>query len=276
MTFLLTDQYKGQIIHAVQYNTDRRTLIEITLPLRLLSSLIFSRMYLFTPHLSEKLGGELNTGQKDDDKKYHSRGNRVCSSLLLVLGDPGVDGLRVVLHHLSDESLLRQLLEGLPGQRAPHLEPLGHDGRRDQLVGGHLLQQLVVGGLVEEHQVVELVPGLSLGPLLLLGLAAASSLLLLGRLGRGLRRLSVLLSTLKSLTEKIGKNLANLTNFAQQKSKLVCYILSLSHTITKVSAKKLNYELNMQKLLQKNCCLTISDDCQTGKGRKKGEEGAAV
>ncbi len=47
--------------------------------------------------------------------------------------------------------------------------------------------------LVEEDQVVELVPGLSLGPLLLLGLAAAAPLLLL----RGLRGgLGVLLGIL--------------------------------------------------------------------------------
>ena len=39
--------------------------------------------------------------------------------------------------------------------------------------------------LVKENQVIQLVPGLSLGPLLLLGLAA-TSLLLLGSLGRGL------------------------------------------------------------------------------------------
>ena len=79
-----------------------------------------------------------------------------------------------------------------------HLQPLGDDGGCDELVGGDLLVQLVVGALVKQHQVVQLVPenklesrersdfmrgrpGLSLGPLLLLGLAA-SSLLLLGGL----------------------------------------------------------------------------------------------
>ena len=115
--------------------------------------------------------------------------------VVLVLGDPGVDELCPVLHHLADQTLLAELVQRLPGQRAAHLEPLAHDGRRDQLVGGHLLQQLVVGGLVEEDQVVELVPGLSLGPLLLLGLAAAGSLLL--GLGRGLRGLGVLLGSLE-------------------------------------------------------------------------------
>ena len=115
--------------------------------------------------------------------------------VVLVLGDPGVDELCPVLHHLADQTLLAELVQRLPGQRAAHLEPLAHDGRRDQLVGGHLLQQLVVGGLVEEDQVVELVPGLSLGPLLLLGLAAAGALLL--GLGRGLRGLRVLLRALE-------------------------------------------------------------------------------
>ena len=97
--------------------------------------------------------------------------------VVLVLGDPGVDELCPVLHHLADQTLLAELVQRLPGQRAAHLEPLAHDGRRDELVGGDLLQQLVVGGLVEEDQVVELVPGLALGPLLLLGLSAAGPVL---------------------------------------------------------------------------------------------------
>ena len=56
----------------------------------------------------------------------------------------------------------------------------------DEFVGGDLLVELVVGVLVKQDQVVQLVPGLSLGPLLLLGLATAASLLLLGVLGGGL------------------------------------------------------------------------------------------
>ena len=87
-----------------------------------------------------------------------------------------------MLHHLPDEALLQQLGQCLPGQGAAHLKALAHDGGRDQLVRGNLLQELVVGGLVEENQVVKLVPGLALGPLLLLGLATAAALLLLGRL----------------------------------------------------------------------------------------------
>ena len=98
----------------------------------------------------------------------------------------------------SKPTLVLELDEGLAGQRSPDLQPLGNDGGSDQLVGWDLLKQLVVSGLVEEHQVVQLVPGLSLGPLLLLGLATASSLLLLGVLGRRLGgRLRVLFRTLQ-------------------------------------------------------------------------------
>merc|ERR1719309_553937 len=99
---------------------------------------------------------------------------------------PGVDHLRTVSDNLLDLALLLEFDESFPGERAPDLQPLGDDGRSDELVSGHLLQQLLVGGLVEEDQVVQLVPGLSLGPLLLFGLAAASSLLLLGGLSRRL------------------------------------------------------------------------------------------
>lgn len=60
-----------------------------------------------------------------------------------------------------------QFLQSVPGQGAADLQPLGHDGGRDEFVVGNLFVQLVVGGLVEEHQVVELVPHFSLGPLLL-------------------------------------------------------------------------------------------------------------
>lgn len=60
-----------------------------------------------------------------------------------------------------------QLLEGVPGQRATDLQPLWHNSGCDELVVGNFFVQLVVGSLVEEHQVVELIPHFSLGPLLL-------------------------------------------------------------------------------------------------------------
>merc|ERR1719430_1299892 len=92
--------------------------------------------------------------------------------LLLVFYDncSGVDHLCVMLSNQLDETFLMELDEGGAGQGTPHFQPLRHDGRGDQLVGGHFLVQLVI---------CELVTDLSLGPLLLLGLATSSSLFLL-------------------------------------------------------------------------------------------------
>merc|ERR1719458_855047 len=101
--------------------------------------------------------------------------------LLLVPDHPGVDHLGAVSDHLLDQALLHKLNQSTSGEGATHLQPLGNDGGGDELVGWDLLVQLVIGALVKQNQVVQLVPGLSLGPLLLLGLAT-SSLLLLGGL----------------------------------------------------------------------------------------------
>lgn len=60
-----------------------------------------------------------------------------------------------------------QFEEGRPGQGASDLQPLGHHGRCDELVVRDFFVQLVISRLVEEDQVVELVPHLSFGPLLL-------------------------------------------------------------------------------------------------------------
>lgn len=57
--------------------------------------------------------------------------------------------------------------ERRPGQGASDLQPLGHHGRRDELVVRNFFVQLVVRRLVEEDQVVQLVPHLPFGPLLL-------------------------------------------------------------------------------------------------------------
>merc|ERR1719391_655477 len=105
--------------------------------------------------------------------------------VLVVLGHPCVDHLGTVVDDRLDETLLFQFNQSLPGQRSANLQPLGNDAGSDKLVGRNLLVQFIISHLVEEDQVVELVPGLSLGPLLL-GLTAAS-LLLLGSLGRRLR-----------------------------------------------------------------------------------------
>lgn len=60
-----------------------------------------------------------------------------------------------------------QFLQGVPGKGATDLQPLRHDSGCDEFVVGNFFVQLVVGSLVEEHQVVKLVPHFSLGPLLL-------------------------------------------------------------------------------------------------------------
>lgn len=74
--------------------------------------------------------------------------------------------MSVVFEHLAYVTLGLQLDEGPSGERRANLEPLGDDRRRDQLVAGHLLVELVVGRLVKEGQVVEFVTHLSLGPFL--------------------------------------------------------------------------------------------------------------
>jgi len=78
-----------------------------------------------------------------------------------------------------------QILNGPPCQGSIDPETLGEHGRGDLLVLGNLGEQLVVGGLVEEHRVVDLLLLLTLAPLLLL-LLPASGLSRLGRRRRGL------------------------------------------------------------------------------------------
>jgi len=101
-----------------------------------------------------------------------------------------VDDLRVMRLHLTDQSLGLQLLEGKASQTSTNFEPLGNDGRSDQLVGRNFLHELVECWFVEEDEIVEFVPDFSLGPLLLLRLSAAAFLGLLRRRWR--RLLSVL------------------------------------------------------------------------------------
>jgi len=63
-------------------------------------------------------------------------------------------------------TLSMQLLQGSFGQTATDLQSLRHNWGGDEFVAGHLLVQFIVGRLVEEYQVVKLIPDLSLGPLL--------------------------------------------------------------------------------------------------------------
>merc|ERR1739841_306447 len=100
--------------------------------------------------------------------------------ILIVLGNSGVDDLTPVSGHELDNALAGHLLQGALGKRSPDLQPFGNNGRGDELVRRDLLVEFVIGVLVKQDQVVQLIPGLSLRPLLLLGLAAAPFLLLRG------------------------------------------------------------------------------------------------
>ena len=79
-----------------------------------------------------------------------------------------------MVHDPLDLALLLQVPDSNPRQGAVDLQPLDEDGLADEAEGGDLLQDTVVGGLVEDDGVLRLVLDLALGPLLLLcGLAAA-------------------------------------------------------------------------------------------------------
>merc|ERR1711993_94214 len=103
-----------------------------------------------------------------------------CLLVVFVLSDASVDGLCTVLYNLLDQTFRYQFIKGLPGKRSTNLQPLTDDRGCDQLVSWDFFKELVIGRLIEENQVVQLVPGLSLGPLLLLGFAATASFFLLG------------------------------------------------------------------------------------------------
>merc|ERR1712212_372761 len=106
--------------------------------------------------------------------------------VLIILGYSCVDHLGAVGNDLPDETLLSQFNQSFPGQRSSHLQSLRNNAGSDELVSGNLFVQFVVGILIEKNQVVQLVPGLSFGPLLLLGLST-TSFLLLRRLSRSFR-----------------------------------------------------------------------------------------
>ena len=86
--------------------------------------------------------------------------------MFVPLGRPSVDDLCVVLQDQSNQPLRLKVLESPPGQRRSDLEPLGHHGGRDELVAGHLLAEFVVGGLVEQGEVVQFVTHFPLRPFL--------------------------------------------------------------------------------------------------------------
>jgi hypothetical protein len=79
---------------------------------------------------------------------------------------PGVNLLAAMNRHHPDKPPIHQILHSPPSQGPINPEALGEDGGGDLLVLGHLGEQLVVGGLVEQHRVVHLLLLLSLAPLL--------------------------------------------------------------------------------------------------------------
>ena len=116
---------------------------------------------LFSSLLSGSSGGLLGSSLLGTLGGSGSRG-----SLLNLLLGTGVDELGGVDSDGTDESLGSQLLDGLTGQRAVNLKTISNDGRSDDLVGRKLLHELVVGLLVEDNLVLQLLLSASLGPLL--------------------------------------------------------------------------------------------------------------
>ena len=66
----------------------------------------------------------------------------------------------------DNETLGSQLADSEAGQGTADTETVDQDRGRNQLVGGDLLNELVVGGLVEDDGVVGLILNLTLGPFL--------------------------------------------------------------------------------------------------------------
>ena len=85
-----------------------------------------------------------------------------------------VDQLAAVVHDPLDLTLLLQVPDSYPRQAPVDLQPLDEDALADEAEGRDLLDDAVVGGLVNGDGVVGLVLDLALGPLLLLGRLAAA------------------------------------------------------------------------------------------------------
>ena len=79
-----------------------------------------------------------------------------------------------MVHDPLDLALLLQVPDSYPCQTPVDLQPLDEDRLADETEGGDLLQDTVVGGLVEDDGVLRLVLDLALGPLLLLGSLATA------------------------------------------------------------------------------------------------------
>ena len=73
-----------------------------------------------------------------------------------------------MVHDPLDLALLLQVPDSYPCQTPVDLQPLDEDRLADETEGGDLLQDTVVGRLVEDDGVLRLVLDLALGPLPLL------------------------------------------------------------------------------------------------------------
>ena len=76
------------------------------------------------------------------------------------------------MRHLGDQTLRLHLIQQAAGQGAVDAMTVNHHTNGDQFVSRDFLHDLVVGGLVNDDGVLGLLLGLSLRPLLLLGLSS--------------------------------------------------------------------------------------------------------
>jgi hypothetical protein len=72
----------------------------------------------------------------------------------------------VVGHNGLDETLGGELVDGTTRKRATEAKAIRDDGGGDQLVRGHLLQELLVRWGIHQDSIVKLITDLALGPLL--------------------------------------------------------------------------------------------------------------
>ena len=79
-----------------------------------------------------------------------------------------------MVHNPLNLPLLLQVPDGYPRKTPVDLQTLDEDALADEAEGRDLLEDTVVGRLVEDNGVLRLVLDLALGPLLLLGSLAAA------------------------------------------------------------------------------------------------------
>lgn len=90
----------------------------------------------------------------------------ICLITALLRSRTSVNLLRRMADNGLNQALRRELRNGAASERATKAQTVGHDSGGDELVGRHLLQQLVVGGCVHQDGIVQLITNLALAPLL--------------------------------------------------------------------------------------------------------------